>query len=203
MSRIKNDFNKPVAEQIAISRDRQTKMTGNPNFVTPDPSLAAIATATDELETANNEAMNNDKEKKAIMRIKRKALVTLMRLLATYVQQESGGDEAKILSAGFGVAKTPVPVNVPDTPVKVLVKPATIENQLEITWKPVKGAKSYMIKGSFDPIDFKDLKTGGIITRARFKALNLDSGTKYWFRVAAINAAGTSGWSEPSSGRTL
>jgi len=202
MSRIKNDFNKPVTEQIAISRDRQTKMTGNPNFANPDPKLEDIKAATDELEDANNAALNNDKEKKALMRIKRKALVDLMRLLAAYVQQESGGDEAKILSAGFGVVKLPAPANAPATPVKVLVKAAVIENELDITWKAVKGAKSYFIEWALNT-DFSEIKGGGIVTKARFSAKNLEAGTKYWFRVGAINAAGNSGWSEPASGRTL
>ena len=45
--RIKLDFNKPIPAQVAKSRDIQSKMTGNPNFAIPDPSLGDVGTATD------------------------------------------------------------------------------------------------------------------------------------------------------------
>jgi hypothetical protein len=96
MARIKIDFNKPVPAQVAKSRDIQTKMNGNPNFPIPDPALADVGIATDELETSFNEAQNNDREKKAVMRIKRKMLKALIVLLADYVQKTSEGDEEAI-----------------------------------------------------------------------------------------------------------
>ena len=204
MSRIKIGFyNKSVPYQIQKSRDIIQKMTGNTNFTNPDPKLEDIKTATNELEDAYTASLNNDKAKKALMRIKQKALLALIVQLADYVQTTSMGDEAIILSSGFEVRKTPAPLNVPETPVKVLVKAATHEQQLEISWKAIKGAKSYVVEFSLKADDFSDLKGGGIVTRARFKAINLLGGTKYWFRVMAVNAAGNSGWSEPASGRTL
>ena len=202
MSRTKNDFNKPVLEQIAISRDRQTKITGNPYYVTPDPSMATMKTATDAVETAYNEALNNDKEKKSVLRIKRKELVVLMRLLCYYVQQTSEGGEEIILSSGFSVYKTPAPVALPVAPDGVKVKPATIAGELETFWKPMGTAKSYQVELSATE-DFAVVVTGDVVTKAAFKATGLAAGTKYWVRVRAINAAGKGAWSYAAYGRTL
>jgi hypothetical protein len=203
MARIKIDFNKPVTEQVAKSRDIQTRMDGNPNFAMPDPTLADVKTATDELETAYNEAQNNDKEKKAVMRIKRKVLKVLIVLLADYVQKTSGGDEEIILSSGFGVRKTPSPIGLPPIPQGVRVLAASQNNELVIVWEAVKGAKSYIVDYNTDPLFIGGSGNAGICTKGKFKAINLLEGTKYWFRIFAINAAGKSGWSDLGSGRTL
>jgi len=204
MSRIRIGFyNKPVPMQIQMSRDIIQKISLAPVFQTPEPPLASITLATDELELAYTASLNNDKTKKALMRTKQKELLALIIRLADYVQNISQGDEMTILSSGFEVRKTPAPVAVPEAPVKVLVKTAVIERQLEVTCKSVKTAKSYVFEWSLDPVNFKELFGGGIATKPRFTVINLEPGTKYWFRVMAINAAGKSGWSEPAAGRTL
>ena len=204
MSRIKIAlYNKPVPYQIQKCRNITQEMTGNPSFHNPDPTLPVVESAIDELEKAYTASLNKDKAQKALMRTKQKVLLALIIKLGDYVQSISQGDENIILSSGFEVRKTPAPVAVPQAPVKVLVKAATIDGQLEVSCKSVNTAKSYVFEWCLDPINFKELKGGGIATKPRYKALNLEPGTKYWFRVMAINAAGNSGWSEPSSGRSL
>ncbi len=202
MSRVKIDFNKPVTEQVAKSRDLQTKITANPNYVTPIPSLAEIKTATDALESAYNDALNGDRAKKATMRITRKALKELIVKLADYVQITSDGDETKILSSGFGVRKQPSPASVPSTPVDVKVTATEFDYALDITAKSVKGAKSYVLEMCADPLVEANFKPEEMGTKPSMRVKDLNQGTKYWFRLLAINAAGKSGWSVPQSGRT-
>jgi hypothetical protein len=44
----------------------------------------------------------------------------------------------------------------------------------------------------------------GVSIKASFIANNLIAGTRYWFRVATVNASGQSAWSDPiSSLRTV
>ncbi|MCX6198410.1 MAG: fibronectin type III domain-containing protein [Bacteroidetes bacterium] len=203
MSRVKIDFDKkPVPQQVAESRDKQTKITGNPNFVTPIPSLADIKAATDALENAYTDALNGDRAKKATMRITRKALKELIVKLADYVQIISDGDETKILSSGFGVRKQRTPATVPDVPIDVKVSSTEFDGALDISFKPVKGAKSYVFEICADPLAEKNFTPVEISTRSSIRVKDLAPGTKYWFRVLAVNAAGKSGWSVPQSGRT-
>lgn len=202
MSRIKIDFNKPVTEQVAKSRDIQTKMTGNPNFLTPNPTLAQLKTATDDLENAYADALNRDKAKKALMRIARQVLKDFIVKLADYIQIASDGDETKILSSGFGVRKVPTPVSVPNVPVDVKVIATEFDSELDVTFKSTKGAITYVMELCNDPLVEKNFSPVEISTRSSIRVKNLAPGTKYWFRVLAVNAAGKSGWSPPVSGRT-
>ncbi|MCX6198548.1 MAG: fibronectin type III domain-containing protein [Bacteroidetes bacterium] len=202
MSRIKIDFNKPVTEQVAKSRDIQTKMTGNPNFLTPNPTLAQLKTATDDLENAYTEALNRDKAKKALMRIARQVLKDLIVKLADYIQITGDSDETKILSSGFGVRKVPTPVSVPDVPTDVKVTATEFDSQLDITSKSVKGAITYLLEMCMDPLLEKNFSPVEISTKSSIRVKDLAPGTKYWFRLLAFNTAGKSGWSNPASGRT-
>ncbi len=203
MSRLKIDFDKkPVPQQVAESRDKQTKITGNLNYLTPTPTMAALKTATDALENAYNAALNRYKEKKALMRIARKELKGLIVELADYIQITSGGDETKILSSGFGVRKQRTPATVPDVPVNVKVSATEFDHALDISSKLVKGAKSYVFEMCVDPLTEKNFMPIEISTKSTTRVKDLTPGTKYWFRLLAVNAAGKSGWSVPQSGRT-
>ncbi|MBL0310376.1 MAG: hypothetical protein IPP77_12090 [Bacteroidetes bacterium] len=93
MSRVKIGFNVSVPQQIEKSRNFVISLTGNPFYAMPIPALADITLAVDALEVAYIEALNRDKEKKRIMRIRRRALKELIVKLADYVQTQSGGDE--------------------------------------------------------------------------------------------------------------
>jgi len=203
MARVKIDFRKPVPAQVSKSRDIQTKMTGNPYFPVPVPSLAAIKTATDELENSYLAAINNDREMKALMRIKRKALHSLISELADYVKYASAGNEEKIISSGFDVWRRREPVAPPDTPNTLKVKHPLVENELSLVWKPSPRAKYYIIQVATGPDSDELFKQAGTASRALFTCKGLAGAVKYWFRVMAVNANGTSGWSQPGAGRTL
>ncbi len=69
------------------------------------------------------------------------------------------------------------------------------DGEIDLFWKAVPNARSYMIEASLDP-------AAGSWTHAAFATsasktiANLTSGKRYWFRVAAVSAGGQSGWSE-------
>ena len=154
------------------------------------------------MENAYTDALNGDRAKKATMRITRKALKELILKLADYVQITSDGDETKILSSGFGVRKQRTPASVPEVPVDIKVTATEFDDALDISFKPAKGTKSYVFEMCIDPLTEKSFNPVEISTRASIRVKELAPGTKYWFRVLAVNAAGKSGWSVPQSGRT-
>jgi hypothetical protein len=49
-----------------------------------------------------------------------------------------------------------------------------------------------------DPPTPTSFTHAGVCTRSAFTVTGLTSGTRYWFRVAAINANGQSAWSDPA-----
>ena len=66
----------------------------------------------------------------------------------------------------------------------------------DVSWKSDRGARAFTIERAEEAanIDYK------VIGNSAKKAASLNSmvsGNKYWFRVAAIGAAGQSAWSDP------
>lgn len=62
-----------------------TKITGNTNFATPNPSLATLQTALDEFDAAVDAALTRDSDTVNTKNEKREALIDLLHLLTYYV----------------------------------------------------------------------------------------------------------------------
>ena len=93
------------------------KMTGNPNFPTPDPPFTVIMPALDTFKKSVT-AMNQGGTQATHARdVAREALITLLRQLVLYIEKICAGDPIKLLSSGFDITSSErAPV--------VLVKPA-------------------------------------------------------------------------------
>jgi len=99
------------AKLIEKARAIIVALTGNANFATPTPTLLEVTAATDAVEAADADVLNNGGKKDYLARDMRvQTLRDLLTLLGAYVQVTSGGDPEKILSAGYGLRKAPEPV---------------------------------------------------------------------------------------------
>lgn len=193
-----------VPAQIERTRLIVTNMTGNANFATPNPALATITTAVDALEVAYNESRGRDKVKVALMRIRQKELLKLMRSLAGYVQSTSEGDEAIILSSGFSVRKPRQPLGPVTAPRDLEVEQGTQTNSLLARWKSVTGGVAYVVEVSRDQVpEAKSFSPVGVTTKGRFQIEDLLSGELYWIRVAAIGKEGVGPFSDPYRQRVM
>jgi hypothetical protein len=63
----------------------------------------------------------------------------------------------------------------------------------------VSGARSYVIERSVEPGAATSWSYCGVSTKSSFTAKGLTSGSRFWFRVAAVNNNGQSGWSDPAT----
>ncbi len=120
---------------------------------------------------------------------------------SNYVDTASGGDPAKIQSAGMQVqaGKQP-PAPMP----KVEDLSATggdLTGECDLNHKPVKNKKSYIVQVSPDPITSTSWTQVGLPTKSTFTVTGLNSGDKYWFRVAAVGSLGAGPWSDPATAR--
>jgi hypothetical protein len=168
-------------------------------YVTPAPALAAITTATTALETAYNAALTARqlaKSKTAAMQEAEKALDLLANQLGNYVENTSGGDAAKIALSGFGVRNVPAaPVGPVAAPTDVVINQTDSAGTVRMDWKRVRGANSYVIERAADGPQLTWIQA---LATTKSKAIvnTMTSGTKYWFRVAGIGAAGQGPWSD-------
>ena len=95
-----------VADLLQAANNIKTAMTANANFTTPNPTLTAIGTLITALTTANNTYESGQLTQKTNLTNRddaAAALIAGLNSLAGYVQSQSGGDAAKIQSAGMGV----------------------------------------------------------------------------------------------------
>ncbi len=60
----------------------------------------------------------------------------------------------------------------------------------------MRGAKTHVVEVCPDPLSEANWKRIGLPTKSSFTASGLTSGNKYWFRVAAVGAAGQGPWSD-------
>jgi hypothetical protein len=190
-----------VEEKIVFSKQIITSMTANPNFATPVPSLATVTTAITAAETANADlkvARKATVTKASILDDKLADLDSIVTQLAAYVESTAKGDDTKIKSAGMGVKSQGAPIGIPSAPENLLAVAAT-QNEIELNWDKVSGAKSYVVQLTQDLNGNANWSISSVVTKAKVTIKNLESGKKYWFKVAAVGAAGQGPFSDPAT----
>ena len=178
-----------------------TMMTGNANFPTPNPTLASITTQKNTTNTSitTQETTKATAEAATITRDSNVAsLKALLSQLATYVENASGGDAAKIESAGMSVrADSTAPVGPMPQVLDLVLSAGDFDGTLDAMWHPVRGAKSYEVQVSPDPPGTWAQKMASGKSSATIEGLT--SGAKLWVRVRAVGADNKPGpWSDPA-----
>lgn len=203
MAQIKLNFSRlSIPEKIARARQIVLSMTGNAHFPTPQPGLAAITAAVTALEQAGSDATIARQEAKAkttIQNAKEDALNKLVAQAAGYVTAIAGGDEQIIQSAGMDVRAAPGTSAIAAQPQALGATAGDHDGQMDLSWDPVITATSYVIETSSDPPTGTSWKHLGVSTKSSFTVTGLVSGSRIWFRVAAVNPAGQSNWSDPAT----
>jgi hypothetical protein len=183
---------------IAFSRNVVTQMTGNPNFTTPYPLLADVTTAIDALEVANEEAMDGSKQAILDRDAKKAMLLSLLRELAAYVQNQGKANKAIINSSGFHMTKVPAPYGPLPAPLHLQLGLTGKSGELELRMKRVLGVTAgYSVQTSEAAGGpYVDYVTS---SKARILIGGLTPAKSYWVRARANGAAGPSGWSNPAT----
>jgi len=189
-------------EVVSLANTIKTAMTGNANFTTPNPTLAALGTA---ITTAQTKIATYESAKAAADTAlsDRDAALTSLRTLLTqeadYVQNITAGDKTKIESAGMSVRDDNAPIGTPTQVLNLVVTAGDFDGTLDSSWDPVRGAQSYEIQISVDPITPTSWAFKQTSTKSSATIQGLTSGTRQWVRVRAIGAGSTPGpWSDPA-----
>jgi len=187
-----------VPEQIERARLIVTRLTGNAAFPTPSPTLSDVSDAADALEIAYNDSRNRDKNKVAIMKLRRKEMLFLISQLAAYVQQASGGDEEKIRSSGFYVrSSNHTHPAVAGQVHNVRVADGSTSGKIKVSWDKAENAALYVVLVSTDPDKFNPDSAKGFTTRTSKEIGDLDTGVKYWIRILPLGREEMGPLSEP------
>ncbi len=186
------------------------KLDNNSDF--PETSQE-VSDLTTELELVNEsldaiEGIAVDLTKARELRDERTAVLRKrLERIENLVLVESEGNRAKIAGTGM-------PLNSEESasPVHELTKVNNLAVKhhdgggFALRWKPVEGAKSYLIQISGEGLEEHQFRTVWVSsgTRAHINGISIDEeglnrGSLYWIRVAAVGAAGHGPFSEPVS----
>jgi hypothetical protein len=203
MSKIKLNLQRlTIPEKIAQSRQIVAAMTGNDDFKTPQPTLQQVADAVNELEAAYDAAQTARQDAKTKTLTQNQAEEAHDRLLvqlAGHVESVSGGDEKKIMGANMGLRSPQTPAGDLDAPTALSASAGKRDGAIDLRWGKVERARSYVIERSGDPPTATSWTHAAVSTKAQATVGGLTSGTRYWFRVAAVGPNGQTPWSEPAT----
>lgn len=199
MARIRLNLRRlSVTDKIAKGRQIVTAMTNNASFPSPNPPLTDITSLLDELAQAY--ALVQAAKSEITTRVVNQdntsgRLDQALTQLAGYVESVAGRNDALITSAGMETKAARSTSTLPGIPQALSASAGEHDGEINLSWKAVSNARSYMIEANLDPATGSWTQVG-VATSASKVVANLTSGKRYWFRVAAVSAGGQSGWSE-------
>lgn len=177
----------------------KTKLTGNADVPTPNPSLAALGAAIDDAQAAIG-AVAQMEQDLATLRSGRDtkidALVALLAQEASTVEGATAGEESKLLGAGFEVVQAPVPVGPLPAPQDLRSSAGDNDGELNNVCDAVPGAAAYEWHTSSNPNDPSLWVARATTTKSSVTLSGLPSGERCWSRVRAHGAAGPGAWSD-------
>jgi len=195
----------PPLERAQYGQEIVTAMGGVPLFRTANPTLASVQLLVTNALTkiaAHEAAKANVDMTLAERDAALAAMDAGLNGLGNYVQIVSNGDAVIIHSAHMDVRSPASPIG-PMPPVDVLtVTMGDGEGRILVTWPTLRGADNYTVQQHADPLPANGNGNNGwttiaTVSRGRYLAQGLESGKKFWFRVAANGTQGTGPWSEP------
>jgi len=184
--------------KIETARKIVKSMENNSRFPEPDPGLFEIELAVNMLENQYSDLlkerqvlqMKNLDVNKCECELDRK-----ITLLASYVESKAKGDIDAIHSAGMDVRADSVPVGIPGRVIIKSVREILNSGEIKLNWEKVRGAKFYNIE--LKDAQDSNWKLYDSTTKTKILITDLESGTKYWFRVQASGSAGKGEYSDP------
>jgi hypothetical protein len=185
-----------VPALISVVKAIIAAMTGNASFPAPEPTLASITSALNDLETAEAAALARTKGAATARNQKRTALVALLELLKAYVQKQADVNLATaatvIQSAAMVVRKVPVRTKRVFT-----AKQGTVSGSVTLITASAARRASYEWQYSSDGGKTWLLMPASL--QAKTSITGLQSGSTYSFRYCAVVKAGAEDWSQPIS----
>ena len=191
-----------LVDQIKSGRAIVTAMSGNPNFTTPAPPLSDITDAINLAEAAMLDQKARDSAAQQATLVLHNAQLDMtnkLTSLGAYVQNTSLGDALKIKSAGMEIRSDAAPIGALPAPENLSATTGDMPGEIDLHWNRVRGATAYVTQYTLDPLSPGSVwTTCPPSTKSKCTVPGLTAGGRYWFRVAAVGAAGQGPWSDPA-----
>ncbi|HCN82771.1 MAG TPA: hypothetical protein DIT07_04005 [Sphingobacteriaceae bacterium] len=185
---------KSESELLSFASHLLASMNANLNFPSPEPPLAVIQTAHDELKASVSTWERGNARKSLDKNNKKKALIDLISKLANYVELIADGDPDKIISSGFEISKEQrEAAAIPVAPLISEMLDGIHSGTVVVVVKG--GVYGQIISVSYRQEEDTNWKVEFGKTRRDVSIEDLQAGKYYVFKAAISNSAGTSEWS--------
>lgn len=190
-----------ISEKLDLAKRIASSLAGNASFPSPNPTLAQLGTAMNNLRTAHEEALlarQQAKEKTAIQNQREDEFDDVVTRMAAFIASIAGEDPVLIASAGLDstAASTSGP---PVMPAAFAVTFGDADGELDASWNASERAASYILEQSLQSPPNAQWTQVAVTTKSTHTITGLQSGVRYWFRVAAVGPDGQSGFSDPAT----
>ena len=165
------------------------KMTGNPDFLTPTPTLIVVQASVTDYSGALVKSKDGTKQDTADKNAKRLILEENLAELADYVNDTAKGELVMLEGSGFPLTKIPEPVGILLPPEPFEVSEGENPGEVKIKINVDKKATDYIVLFAQDPPPANDAEwQSKTFSKATGLITGLESGKKYVFKAAATSA---------------
>jgi hypothetical protein len=175
------------------------QLTGNPNYATTNPTLAAVQAALDPLNAGI--LMPPGQARDGAIATARPPLEEMMQDLAENLEQATPGNLAKLSTTGFDIRKTAVQTTEPPpTPGNLRLKNLQESGAVQFLFDASERAKSYQFQTTDSPNTGPWKDYDPVSSTRNVVATGLPRAKDVWGRVRAIGPNNTrSAWSDPAT----
>ncbi len=189
-----------VPELLATAAGVASALEGNEHFSAPTPPpdvLREIAGQLSEAEEAYRAQRKLANRAQAVRDTLAETLREALTQEKEYVQEASGGDVAKILSASLHVEEETHlwPFGSAGDVEELAASAGDEPGEIDLAWDPVPGASGYEVEIAYDITGEGPWEQSGATTKSKITIQSLSNRTRYWFRVRAVNERGAGDWS--------
>ncbi len=172
-----------------------TGMTGNPNFPDPTPDMPTFSAAVNAYSLQLSRAATRDAYSIAVKNLRRSELIDLCVQLSNSVENTANGDVDKLISSRLPLKKKPQSVVI-GLPANLRITNGLNPGELVLKVNSMKGATSFNFTYTQDPPTETSVWVPMMCSRSRCVVPGLQSGKRYWFKVAAVGRKGQMVWGE-------
>jgi len=188
---------------VAQSRTVVTNCTGNASLPSVQSELAGLTIAANDVETAAaDQAVKAAAAQTSTSTLsdKKTVLADKMIRVGAKVELDADGNPTIILGSGYAVAGTPTPAGPMPKVESLSATPGDNEGDADLNWQPVDNNHGYIVQSTTTPTTASSWQHAANSSASKVTVSGLTSGTKYWFRVAALGTASQPGpFSDPAT----
>jgi hypothetical protein len=165
-------------------------LTDNPNFPTTLPPLPGFITIKENYTECLSKAANGGKNEIALKNQARAILVAAMRQLATDIEAQANGDNAKLVSSGFEPASSGEHVLPIGIPTDFVISDGLNPGEIKLSVRRVTNAVTYVHEYTIGEVTENSVWIQSIGTSREHVFTGIKSGVKVSARVKVIGRKG-------------